>query len=257
MKHRDVNSLKTPLERLLWVQEMKSLNSKEFADLIGLTVPEFNNLKSRKNRVNRALTYAVELRTRVSSEWIINGGDFELIDPNMQIDSCKQAVLEMMFSTTEHISPGILRVLVFQKLEKRMLNSFDTSALLKSFKGIDSTTDVFAYFHKIATKKQKLFEDLSAIIDELYNDYNNQNCVVPLLLAIHFGKRWLEANKRSKNFHQMISLGLEEEFNDALERSLHILRKLEDLKLPSEKKGWNPNQDYDSWVLDVKNEKKL
>ena len=55
----------------------------------------------------------------------------------------------------------------------------------------------------------------------------------------------------------MISLGLEEEFNDALERSLHILRKLEDLKLPSEKKGWNPNQDYDSWVLDVKNEKKL
>ena len=69
-KIHEVNPLKAPLDRLLRVQKLKGMNSKDFAESIGLTGPAFHNLKTRNSKISRPLAYAVELKTGISAEWI-------------------------------------------------------------------------------------------------------------------------------------------------------------------------------------------
>ena len=117
-KIHEVNPLKAPLDRLLWVQKMKGMNSKDFAESIGLTGPAFHNLKTRNSKISRPLAYAVELKTGISAEWILTGEVRPESDPRNRLDLSEQAVLEIMVGS--RINAETLRILVFQNLNRNI-----------------------------------------------------------------------------------------------------------------------------------------
>ena len=223
-KINKVNSLKTPLERLLWVQEMKGMNSKDFAELIGLTGPAFHNLKTRKSRVSRPLAYAVELKTGASAEWILSGQANPKADPRNRLDLSEQAVLEIMVGP--RINPEPLRVLVFRNLEKKISmaeSDFSTAT------GALVDEKAMEELQKRSGNKLKYIGELSGIIDELKSGNLDQICINPLLLAIHYKDQWENVRERSKDYKDMLSYGLKTKFEEVLKRSLRILKKIDSL----------------------------
>ncbi|MEC7416853.1 MAG: hypothetical protein VX420_01400, partial [SAR324 cluster bacterium] len=71
--------------------------------------------------------------------------------------------------------------------------------------------------------------ELRGIIQELQTGGLSQKLVRPLLLAVHFRERWESVRDRSMDFRAMQSFGLEQDFEDALNRSQKILKKLDAL----------------------------
>ena len=220
----NINLLKVPLKRLLWVQEKMEMNAKDFAQLIGLTGPGFHNLKKRNSRVSRPLAYAVELKTGISAEWILTGHVEPESDPRNYLDLSEQVVLEIMVGP--RIFAETLRVLVFRNLEKKISMAESDYSM-----ATDALVDKKAMeeLQKRSGNKLKYIGELSGIIDELKSRKLDQICINPLLLAIHYKDQWENVRERSKDYKDMLSYGLMTKFEEVLKRSLRILKKMDSL----------------------------
>ena len=61
------------LERLTMVREKAGLNSKEFAEGIGLSASGLSNMYTRDTRVSKVLANSVELIHGFRAEWLLKG----------------------------------------------------------------------------------------------------------------------------------------------------------------------------------------
>ena len=223
-KIHEVNPLKAPLDRLLWVQKMKGMNSKDFAESIGLTGPAFHNLKTRNSKISRPLAYAVELKTGISAEWILTGEVRPESDPRNRLDLSEQAVLEIMVGS--RINAETLRILVFQNLNRNI-----SKAELDFSMATDALVDEKAMeeLQKRSGNKLKYISELSGIIDELKSGNLDQICINPLLLAIYYKDEWENVRERSKDYKDMLSYDLKTKFEEVLKKSMRILNKIDSL----------------------------
>ena len=72
-------SMNNPLERLTWVREKAGLNSKAFAESIGITASGLHNMYTRKSRVSKVLANSVELIHGCRAEWLLEGKGYRLV----------------------------------------------------------------------------------------------------------------------------------------------------------------------------------
>ena len=223
-KIHEVNPVKVPLHRLLRVQKLKGMNSKDFAESIGLTGPAFHNLKTRNSKISRPLAYAVELKTGISAEWILTGEGKLKSDPRNRLDLSEQVVLEIMVGS--NINAETLQIFVFQNLERNISKaesdfSMATGALVDE-KAMNE-------LQKRSGNKLKYIGELSGIIDELKSGNLDQICINPLLLAIYYKDEWENVRERSKDYKDMLSYDLKTKFEEVLKKSMRILNKIDSL----------------------------
>ena len=87
-------NMKNPLDRLTWVRERVGLNSKAFAESIGLTAAGLHNMYTRESRVTEVLANSVELVHGVSADWLLTGEGLRASDYRTLLDASEQALLE-------------------------------------------------------------------------------------------------------------------------------------------------------------------
>ncbi len=76
--------MENPLDRLSWVRKKVGLNSKAFAESIGLSASGLHNMYTRKSRVNEVLAYSIELVHGVRSKWLLTGEGLKITEHNKQ-----------------------------------------------------------------------------------------------------------------------------------------------------------------------------
>ena len=216
-KIHEVNPLKAPLDRLLRVQKLKGMNSKDFAESIGLTGPAFHNLKTRNSKISRPLAYAVELKTGISAEWILTGEGKLKSDPRNRLDLSEQVVLEIMVGSK--INAETLQIFVFQNLERNISKaesdfSMATGALVDE---------------KAMNELQKRSGNKLKYISELSGINLDQICINPMLLAIYYKDERENVRERSKDYKDMLSYDLKTKFEEVLKKSMRILNKIDSL----------------------------
>ena len=86
--------MKNPLDRLSWVRERVGLNSKAFAESIGLTAAGLHNMFTRKSRVTEVLANSVELVHGIRAQWLLSGEGLRYTDHHTLLDASEQALLE-------------------------------------------------------------------------------------------------------------------------------------------------------------------
>ena len=86
--------MKNPLDRLSWVRERVGLNSKAFAESIGLTAAGLHNMYTRKSRVTEVLANSVELVHGIRAQWLLSGEGLRVTDHHILLDANEQALLE-------------------------------------------------------------------------------------------------------------------------------------------------------------------
>ena len=67
------DKIENPLDRLSWVRKKVGLNSKAFAESIGLTASGLHNMYTRKSRVTEVLANSVELIHGIRAKWLLTG----------------------------------------------------------------------------------------------------------------------------------------------------------------------------------------
>ena len=67
------DKIENPLDRLSWIRKKVGLNSKAFAESIGLTASSLHNMYTRKSRVSKVLANSVELIHGIRAKWLLTG----------------------------------------------------------------------------------------------------------------------------------------------------------------------------------------
>ena len=67
------DKIENPLDRLSWIRKKVGLNSKAFAESIGLTASGLHNMYTRKSRVSKVLANSVELIHGIRAKWLLTG----------------------------------------------------------------------------------------------------------------------------------------------------------------------------------------
>ena len=67
------DKIENPLDRLSWVRKKVGLNSKAFAESIGLTASSLHNMYTRESRVTEVLANSVELIHGIRAKWLLTG----------------------------------------------------------------------------------------------------------------------------------------------------------------------------------------
>ncbi len=114
-----------PLERLTWVRDRVSRNSKSFAESIGMTAAALHNMYTRKSRVTPVLANSVELVHGIRAEWLLTGeGDQEVAEYNglTPLERCGLNVLLSHSQKWFH-----LEHLIFEKHENKIGDYFGAS----------------------------------------------------------------------------------------------------------------------------------
>ena len=65
--------IENPLDRLSLVRKKVGLNSKKFAESIGLTASGLHNMYTRKSRISKVLANSVELIHGIRAKWLLTG----------------------------------------------------------------------------------------------------------------------------------------------------------------------------------------
>ena len=229
--------MKNPLDRLSWVRERVGLNSKAFAESIGLTAAGLHNMYTRKSRVTEVLANSVELVHGIRAQWLLSGEGLRVTDHHTLLDASEQALLECIKN-----SKGgniLLGEFVLKELEDEIESEsiiygrwLSRVAAEGKHKGED-----WSKYEKLRIKKEKLRSEIWDVLNNLREGGLKQIIVDPLLLAIHFKDRWNEIRERSADYKQMQSFGLQPDFDEAYLTLKKIVEKMKGLfRLTNEQK---------------------
>ena len=229
--------MKNPLDRLSWVRERVGLNSKAFAESIGLTAAGLHNMYTRKSRVTEVLANSVELVHGIRAQWLLSGEGLRVTDHHILLDANEQALLECIKN-----SKGgniLLGEFVLKELEDEIEGAsiiYGRWLTRASAKGKEKKEE-WAKFEKLRIKKEKLRSEIWDVLNNLREGGLKQIIVDPLLLAIHFKDRWKEIRERSADYKQMQSFGLQPDFDEAYLTLKKIVEKMKGLfRLTNEQK---------------------
>ena len=229
--------MKNPLDRLSWVRERVGLNSKAFAESIGLTAAGLHNMFTRKSRVTEVLANSVELVHGIRAQWLLSGEGLRNTDHHTLLDASEQALLECIkYSQGGNI---LLGEFVLKELEDEIESAsviygrwLSRTAAMGKHK-----EEEWAKFEKLRIKKEKLRSEIWDVLNNLREGDVKQIVVDPLLLAIHFKDRWKEIRERSADYKQMQSFGLQPDFDEAYLTLKKIVEKMKGLfRLTNEQK---------------------
>jgi len=229
--------MKNPLDRLSWVRERVGLNSKAFAESIGLTAAGLHNMFTRKSRVTEVLANSVELVHGIRAQWLLSGEGLRNTDHHTLLDASEQALLECIkYSQGGNI---LLGEFVLKELEDEIESEsviygrwLNRVAAKGKHKGED-----WSKYEKLRIKKEKLRSEIWDVLNNLREGGLKQIIVDPLLLAIHFKDRWNEIRERSEDYKQMQSFGLQPDFDEAYLTLKKIVEKMKGLfRLTNEQK---------------------
>ena len=229
--------MKNPLDRLSWVRERVGLNSKAFAESIGLTAAGLHNMYTRKSRVTEVLANSVELVHGIRAEWLLSGEGLRHTDHHTLLDAGEQALLECMKNSNG--GNELLGEFVLKELEDEIEGAsiiYVRWLTRASAKGKEKKEE-WDKFEKLRIKKEKLRTELWDVLNNLRGGDQKQIIVDPLFLAIHFKDRWEEIRERSIDYKQMQSFGLQADFDAAYITIKKIVEKMKGLfRLTNEQK---------------------
>ena len=226
-----------PLDRLSWVRERVGLNSKAFAESIGLTAAGLHNMYTRKSRVTEVLANSVELVHGIRAQWLLSGEGLRVTDHHILLDANEQALLECIKN-----SKGgniLLGEFVLKELEDEIESASVIYArwLSRTAAKGKHKEEEWSKYEKLRIKKEKLRTELWDVLNNLREGDVKQIVVDPLLLAIHFKDRWKEIRERSADYKQMQSFGLQPDFDEAYLTLKKIVEKMKGLfRLTNEQK---------------------
>ncbi|HIL25913.1 MAG TPA: hypothetical protein EYG21_00745 [Nitrospinaceae bacterium] len=229
--------MKNPLDRLSWVRERVGLNSKAFAESIGLTAAGLHNMYTRKSRVTEVLANSVELVHGIRAQWLLSGEGLRVTDHHILLDASEQALLECI----KNSKGG--NILLGEFVLKELDNEIESASVIygrwlsrTAAKGKHKEEE-WAKFEKLRIKKEKLRSEIWDVLNNLREGDVKQIVVDPLLLAIHFKDRWKEIRERSIDYKQMQSFGLQPDFDEAYLTLKKIVEKMKGLfRLTNEQK---------------------
>ena len=226
-----------PLDRLSWVRERVGLNSKAFAESIGLTAAGLHNMYTRKSRVTDVLANSVELIHGVRAQWLLSGEGLRVTDHHILLDASEQALLECIKNSKG--GKNLVEEFVLKELEDEI-----ESASVIYGRWLNRTAakgkhkeEEWSKYEKLRIKKEKLRSEIWDVLNNLREGGLKQIIVDPLLLAIHFKDRWNEIRERSADYKQMQSFGLQPDFDEAYLTLKKIVEKMKGLfRLTNEQK---------------------
>ena len=229
--------MKNPLDRLSWVRERVGLNSKAFAESIGLTAAGLHNMYTRKSRVTEVLANSVELVHGIRAQWLLSGEGLRVTDHHILLDASEQALLECI----KNSKGG--NILLGEFVLKELDNEIESASVIygrwlnrTAAKGKHKEEE-WSKYEKLRIKKEKLRTELWDVLNNLREGDVKQIVVDPLLLAIHFKDRWKEIRERSIDYKQMQSFGLQSDFDEAYLTLKKIVEKMKGLfRLTNEQK---------------------
>ena len=229
--------MKNPLDRLSWVRERVGLNSKAFAESIGLTAAGLHNMFTRKSRVTEVLANSVELVHGIRAQWLLTGEGLRVTDHRTLLDASEQALLECI----ENSKGG--KILVGEFVLKELEDEIESESIIYgrwlsrvAAEGKHKGED-WSKYEKLRIKKEKLRSEIWDVLNNLREGGLKQIIVDPLLLAIHFKDRWNEIRERSADYKQMQSFGLQPDFDEAYLTLKKIVEKMKGLfRLTNEQK---------------------
>ena len=229
--------MKNPLDRLSWVRERVGLNSKAFAESIGLTAAGLHNMYTRKSRVTEVLANSVELVHGIRAQWLLSGEGLRVTDHHILLDANEQALLECI----KNSKGG--NILLGEFVLKELEDEIESASVIygrwlsrTAAKGKHKEEE-WAKFEKLRIKKEKLRSEIWDVLNNLREGDVKQIVVDPLLLAIHFKDRWKEIRERSADYKQMQSFGLQPDFDEAYLTLKKIVEKMKGLfRLTNEQK---------------------
>ncbi len=229
--------MKNPLDRLSWVRERVGLNSKAFAESIGLTAAGLHNMYTRKSRVTEVLANSVELVHGIRAQWLLSGEGLRVTDHHILLDASEQALLECI----KNSKGG--NILLGEFVLKELEDEIESASVIYG-RWLNRTTakgkhkeEEWAKFEKLRIKKEKLRSEIWDVLNNLREGDVKQIVVDPLLLAIHFKDRWKEIRERSADYKQMQSFGLQPDFDEAYLTLKKIVEKMKGLfRLTNEQK---------------------
>ena len=229
--------MKNPLDRLSWVRERVGLNSKAFAESIGLTAAGLHNMYTRKSRVTEVLANSVELVHGIRAQWLLSGEGLRVTDHHILLDASEQALLECI----KNSKGG--NILLGEFVLKELDNEIESASVIygrwlnrTAAKGKHKEEE-WSKYEKLRIKKEKLRSEIWDVLNNLREGDVKQIVVDPLLLAIHFKDRWKEIRERSIDYKQMQSFGLQADFDAAYITIKKIVEKMKGLfRLTNEQK---------------------
>mgnify|MGYP000571292963 FL=1 len=229
--------MKNPLDRLSWVRERVGLNSKAFAESIGLTAAGLHNMYTRKSRVTEVLANSVELVHGIRAQWLLSGEGLRVTDHHILLDASEQALLECI----KNSKGG--NILLGEFVLKELDNEIESASVIygrwlnrTAAKGKHKEEE-WSKYEKLRIKKEKLRSEIWDVLNNLREGDVKQIVVDPLLLAIHFKDRWKEIRERSIDYKQMQSFGLQPDFDEAYLTLKKIVEKMKGLfRLTNEQK---------------------
>ena len=229
--------MKNPLDRLSWVRERVGLNSKAFAESIGLTAAGLHNMYTRKSRVTEVLANSVELVHGIRAQWLLSGEGLRVTDHHILLDASEQALLECI----KNSKGG--NILLGEFVLKELEDEIESASVIygrwlnrTAAKGKHKEEE-WSKYEKLRIKKEKLRSEIWDVLNNLREGGLKQIIVDPLLLAIHFKDRWNEIRERSADYKQMQSFGLQPDFDEAYLTLKKIVEKMKGLfRLTNEQK---------------------
>ena len=229
--------MKNPLDRLSWVRERVGLNSKAFAESIGLTAAGLHNMYTRKSRVTEVLANSVELVHGIRAKWLLSGEGLRVTDHHILLDASEQALLECI----KNSKGG--NILLGEFVLKELEDEIESASVIYG-RWLNRTTakgkhkeEEWSKFEKLRIKKEKLRSEICDVLNNLREGDVKQIVVDPLLLSIHFKDRWKEIRERSADYKQMQSFGLQPDFDEAYLTLKKIVEKMKKLfRLTNEQK---------------------
>ena len=230
--------MKNPLDRLSWVRERVGLNSKAFAESIGLTAAGLHNMYTRKSRVTEVLANSVELVHGIRAQWLLSGEGLRVTDHHILLDASEQALLECIKNSK------VGNILLGEFVLKELDNEIESASVIygrwlnrTAAKGKHKEEE-WSKYEKLRIKKEKLRSEIWDVLNNLREGDVKQIVVDPLLLAIHFKDRWKEIRERSADYKQMQSFGLQPDFDEAYLTLKKIVEKMKGLfRLTNEQKN--------------------
>ena len=229
--------MKNPLDRLSWVRERVGLNSKAFAESIGLTAAGLHNMYTRKSRVTEVLANSVELVHGIRAQWLLSGEGLRVTDHHILLDASEQALLECI----KNSKGG--NILLGEFVLKELEDEIESASVIygrwlnrTAAKGKHKEEE-WSKYEKLRIKKEKLRSEICDVLNNLREGDVKQIVVDPLLLSIHFKDRWKEIRERSADYKQMQSFGLQPDFDAAYLTLKKIVEKMKGLfRLTNEQK---------------------
>ena len=213
--------MENPLERLTWVRDRVSLNSKSFAESIGMTAAALHNMYTRKSRVTPVLANSVELVHGVRAEWLLTGeGDQEVAEYSglTPLERCGLNALLSHSQKWYH-----LEHLIFEKHESKISDYFGKSlregvdlenAQVRRKNALFQLNSIRQVFRELERDEQAILNDKELRGKEKLSEKEKKTRLgQALLLAVHFGDEWESIKADCQQWKDVVEDETAKEFN--------------------------------------------